>query len=175
MRRVVARPAAARSFAMMSLGTPSRSAPVPPVRDGGWRAFSRSTLELAGVTGVTLRLYRAAVLSLDTSADWPMFIGALVLGIVFVCGALTWHLSNFPLRRWPSRVAAFVGVEVAAEFGMSSVLIALKREPLGSGLATWADWWSLAGNTLLERGLVLGGYAGLLAAAMWVVTRKRPS
>lgn len=171
---MVARPLVARSFAMMTPGTPSRSATVSPVRGGSWRAFSRSTLELAGLAGVTLRLYRAAVLSLDTFADWPVFIGALVLGVVFVCGVLTWHLSNFPLRRWPSRVAAFVGIEVAAEFGMSSVLIALKREPLGSGLATWADWWPLAGQTLLERGLVLGGYAGLLAAAMWIVTRKRP-
>ncbi len=175
MARVVAPPPAVHSFAMMIIGTPSRSASVPPVRGGGWRAFSRSTLELAGLAGVTLRLYRAAILSLDTFAEWPVFIGALVLGVVFVCGVLTWHLSNFPLRRWPSRVAAFVGIEVAAEFGMSSVLIALQKEPLGSGLATWADWWPLAGQTLLERGLVLGGYAGLLAAAMWIVTRKRPT
>jgi len=170
----VARIAVGHSFAIMLPLPPTSSATVPPVRGGSWRAFSRSTLELAGIAGVTLRLYRAAVLSLDTFADWPVFLGALVLGVVFVCGVLTWHLSNFPLRRWPSRVAAFVGIEVAAEFGMSSVLIALRKEPLGSGLATWADWWSLAGNTLLERGLVLGGYAGLLAAAMWVVTRKRP-
>jgi hypothetical protein len=159
----------------MPLSTPSRSGTVSPVRGGGWRAFSRSTLELAGLTGLAVRLYRAAVLSLDSFADWPVFLGALVLGAVFVCGALTWYLSNFPVRRWPSRVAAFVGIEVAAEFGMSSVLIALRKEPLGSGLATWADWWPLAGQTLLERGLVLGGYAGLLAAAMGVVTRKRPT
>jgi hypothetical protein len=128
MGRVVAHRGAARSFALMIPGTPSSSATVSPVRGGGWRAFSRSTLELAGMAGVTLRLYRAAVLSLDTFADWPVFIGALVVGVVFVCGVLTWHLSNFPLRRWPSRVAAFVGIEVAAEFGMSSVLIALRRE-----------------------------------------------
>jgi hypothetical protein len=153
--------------------TPAGNATVPSPRGG--RAFARSTLELAGLTGVMLRLYRAAVLSLDSFADWPVFVGALVLGVVVACGALTWHLSNFPLRRWPLRVAAFVGIEVAAEFGMSSVLIALHKEPLGSGLATWADWWPLAGQTLLERGVVLGAYAGLLAAATWVVTRKRPS
>jgi hypothetical protein len=175
MDPVVAHRGAARSFALMIPGTSSSSGAVSPMRGGGWRAFSRATLELAGMAGVTLRLYRAAVLSIDTFADWPVFIGALVVGVVFVCGVLTWYLSNFPLRRWPSRVAAFVGIEVAAEFGMSSVLIALRREPLGSGLATWADWWPLAGQTLLERGLVLGGYAGLLAGAMWIVTRKRPS
>jgi hypothetical protein len=143
------------------------------VRPGSWRAFSRRTLEIAGLAGVTLRLYRAAVLSLDVTQDWAVFVGALVGGVVFLCAALTWYLSNFPLRRWPTRVAAFVGIEVAAEFGMSSVLIALHREPLGSGTATWADWWGLAGQTLLERGMVLGGYAGLLAAATWLVTRRR--
>lgn len=158
----------------MSRVTPSGSTPALP-RAGAWRTFSRRTVEIAGLTGVLLRLYRAAVLSLDTFVAWPVFLAALVAGVVFVCGALTWHLSNFPLRRWPARVAAFVGVEVAAELGMSSVLIALRREPLGSGLATWADWWPLAGNTLLERGLVLGGYAGLLAAAAWLVTRRRPT
>lgn len=142
-------------------------------RVGAWRAFARRPLEIAGLTGILLRLYRAAVLSLDASTGWPLFLGALLLGAVFACGALTWHLSNFPLRRWPARVAAFVGIEVAAEFGASSLLIALHREPLGSGVATWADWWGLAGNTLLERGLVLGGYAGLLAIATWFVTRRR--
>jgi hypothetical protein len=152
--------------------TPSGSA-AQTARIGAWRAFSRRTLEIAGLTGVLLRFYRAAVLSLDASAGWPLFLAALLLGVVFVCGALTWHLSNFPLRRWPARVATFVGIEVAAEFGASSLLIALRREPLGSGVASWADWWVLAGNTLLERALVLGGYAGLLAVATWFVTRRR--
>jgi hypothetical protein len=128
---------------------------------------------MAGLAGVTLRLYRVAILSLDTASDWAVFIGALVGGVVFLCAVLTWYLSNFPLRRWPARVAAFTAVEVAAEFGMSSVLIAVHREPLGSGLATWSDWWGLAGQTLLERVLVLGGYAGLLAVATWLVTRRR--
>jgi hypothetical protein len=146
---------------------------LPRSRLTSLRVFSRSTLELAGITGVLVRLYRAVILGGDAFANWPMFIAALVAGVVFVCAVLTWHLSNFTLRRWPARVAAFVGIEVAAEFGMSSVLIALRREPIGSAMATWADWWPLAGQTLLERGLVMGGYAALLAGAMWVVTRKR--
>jgi hypothetical protein len=153
--------------------TPSGLPAVGAPRPVSWRALSRSTLELAGVTGILVRLYRAAVLGPDTPLSWPMFIAALIVAVVFVCGVLTWHLSNFHLKRWPYRVALFVAVEVFAEFGMSSVLIALKREPLGSGLATWADWWPLAGQTLLERGLVLGGYATLLAGVMWLVTRRR--
>ena len=137
--------------------------------------MSRSTLELAGLTGIAVRLYRAAILTLESMSSWPVFIGALLVATVFVCGVLTWHLSNFPVKTWPSRVALFVAIEVIAEFGMSSVLIALRREPLGSGMATWADWWPLAGQTLLERALVLGLYAALLAGAMWVVTRRRSS
>lgn len=134
--------------------------------------MSRSTLELAGMTGVLVRLFRAAVLGSAAFSSWTALAGALVVAVIFVCGVLTWHLSNFPLRRWPLRVALFLGVEVAAEFGVSSLLIALRREPLGSGWATWADWWPLAGQTLLERGLVMGAYATLLAGAMWIVTRR---
>ena len=153
---------------------PPTGAPVlPPSRAVSLRAISRSTLELAGLTGIAVRLYRASVLTLDSMSSWPVFIGALLVGVVFVCGVLTWHLSNFPIKAWPSRVALFVAIEVIAEFGMSSVLIALRREPLGSGLATWADWWPLAGQTLLERAVVLGVYAALLAGAMWVVTRGK--
>ncbi len=152
--------------------SPSGLPAVPHARTSVWRAMSRSTLELAGLTGVIVRLYRAAVLGSDAFSSWTALIGGLIVAVIFVCGVLTWHLSNFPIRRWPLRVALFLGVEVAAEFGMSSVLIALRREPLGSGLATWADWWPLAGQTLLERGLVMGAYAALLAGAMWVVTRR---
>lgn len=155
----------------MIRGTPTGVSAVP-AHVSSWRTLSRSALELAGVTGVLVRLYRAAVLGTETFSGWAALVGAVIIAVVFVCGVLTWHLSNFPIRRWPARVAAFLGIEVAAEFGVSSMLIALKREPLGSGLATWADWWPLAGQTLLERALVMGGYATLLAGAMWLVTRR---
>ncbi len=145
---------------------------MPHARTSVWRTMSRSTLELAGLTGVAVRVYRAVVLGSDAFSSWTALVGALIVAVILVCGVLTWHLSNFTIRRWPLRVALFLGVEVAAEFGMSSVLIALRREPIGSGLATWADWWPLAGQTLLERGLVMGAYATLLAGAMWVVTRR---
>lgn len=156
----------------MTRYTPTGAPAVPPSRAVSLRAISRSTLELAGLTGIALRLYRTAILTLESMSSWPVFIGALLVGVVFVCGVLTWHLSNFPIKSWARRVALFVAIEVIAEFGMSSVLIAIGREPLGTGLATWADWWPLAGQTLLERVVVLGGYAGLLAGAMWVVTRR---
>lgn len=155
----------------MTRSVPSSTAAPTAVSPSSWRTASRSTLELAGATGVCVRLYRALVLGAVLS--WPMFIAAAVTGFVLLCAVLTWHLSNFPLRLWPRRVALFLGIEVAAEFGMSSVLIAIRREPLGSGLATWSDWWPLAGQTLLERTAGLSLYAALLAGAMWLVTRPR--
>ena len=84
---------------------------------------------------------------------------------------LTWHLGNFPVRRWPLRVAAFVLVEVAAEMGMSSLLIAFGRERIGSRAAVWGDWWPMAGQTLAERAVVLMLFAAVLAVTVQFVRR----
>jgi hypothetical protein len=132
------------------------------------RAFSLRTLELAGITGVVLRIFRAVVLS---QAGWVTFIAGLVVGGLFLCGMLTWHLANYPIRRWPVRVAGFFVVEAAAEFGTSSVLIALQRERMGSRLATWSDWWPMAGQTLIERALLLALFALLLAGTVQLVRK----
>lgn len=135
------------------------------------RAFALSTVELAGTTGVVLRLFRAAVLTAAMSSNWVIFVLGVVTGVLFLCGMLTWHLGNFPLRRWPLRAALFVLVEAAAELGMSSVLIAFKREPLGTRLAGWHDWWTLAGQTLAERTLIVLLYSLILAACVQIVRR----
>lgn len=138
------------------------------------RAFSLSTVELAGLTGVVLRLLRAGAMSATT----PLFVLGLVLGVLFLCGMLTWHLGNFPLRRWPLRAALFTLVEATSELGMSSVLIAFHRERLGAGLAGWHDWWSLAGHTLAERALIVLLYTLVLAGCVQLVRRaldRRPA
>lgn len=135
------------------------------------RAFSLSTLELAGITGVIVRVFRAIVLTASMSSNWAIFVVGVVIGVLFLCGMLTWHLGNFPLRRWPFRAAAFWGIETAAELGMSSVLIALKREPLGSQQATWHDWWSMAGNTLGANAIIVLIYALILAGSVQLVRR----
>jgi hypothetical protein len=69
-------------------------------------------------------------------------------------------------------VALFAAVEVAAELGMSSVLIALRQERVGSRLAGWGDWWPLAARTLLERALVCALFALVLAAVVQLVRRR---
>jgi hypothetical protein len=89
------------------------------------RAFAIRTVEPAGITGLVLRLWRAALLG---SASWLLFVGGLTVGVLFLCGMLTWHLGNFPVRRWPLRVVAFFLIEVIVEMGMSTLLIAVGRE-----------------------------------------------
>ena len=98
-------------------------------------------------------------------------VGGLVVGVVFLCGMLTWHLGNFPIKRWPSRVALFLAIEVFAEMGTSSLLIAVTRERVGSRVAGWADWWPMAGQTLLERVAVVALFVLVLAASVQLVRR----
>ena len=135
------------------------------------RAFAVRTLEPAGVTGLILRAYRALVLGATATAGWMMFVGGLTVGALFLCGMLTWHLGNFPIRRWPWRVVAFILIEVAAELGMSSLLIGFHRERFGSRVAVWGDWWSMAAQTLIERSVILIIFALVLAASVQIVRR----
>ena len=135
------------------------------------RAFAVRTLEPAGLTGLAVRAYRALLLGAGATAGWVAFVGGLTLGALFLCGMLTWHLGNFPVRRWPTRVLAFVIIEVAAEMGLSSLFIAFQRERIGSRVATWADWWPMAGQTLVERGILLILFAAVLAATVQLVRR----
>lgn len=133
------------------------------------RAFAVRTLEPAGLTGVILRIYRSLLLSVG--AGWMAFVAGLTLGALFLCGMLTWHLGNFPVRRWPLRVLAFIIIEAGAEMGVSSILIAFHRERFGSRMATWADWWPMAGQTVMERGILLMLFALVLAGAVQTVRR----
>lgn len=133
------------------------------------RAFAIRTIEPAGITGIVLRLWRVVLLS---TSQWLWFVAGLTAAILFLCGMLTWHLGNYPVRRWPLRVVAFLSVEVAVEFGMSSLLIAFGRERLGSRMAEWSDWWPLAGQTLLQRALVIIPFALVLALVVQLVRRS---
>ena len=132
------------------------------------RAFAIRTVEPAGITGVLLRLWRAALLA---SSNWVLFVGGLVVGVLFLCAMLTWHLGNFPVKRWPPRVALFLVIEVFAEMGTSSLLIVFSRERVGSRVAAWPDWWPMAGQTLLERTLVLVVFTFVLGASVQLVRR----
>lgn len=135
------------------------------------RKATLSLVEMAALTGLVVRLLRAVVLGSSTGGNWMVLVAGVTIGIVVLCGALTAHVMNFPVRRWMVRVPLFALVEAAAEAGMSSVLIALGREPFGAGRASWGDWWTLAGQTLVERSLVLVVFALLLAGCVQLARR----
>jgi hypothetical protein len=135
------------------------------------RAFAIRTIEPAGVTGLLLRLYRALVLGTAATAGFLPFVAAVLLGVLFLCAMLTWHLGNYPVRRWPLRVAMFMVIEIAAEVGMSSLLISFGQERFGSRVATWSDWWPMAGQTVVERMVVLIAFAVVLAVTVQFVRR----
>jgi hypothetical protein len=135
------------------------------------RAFAVRSVEPAGITGLVLRSYRALMLSATMSAGWIAFILGLTVGVLFFCGMLTWHLGNYPIRRWPLRALTFAIIEVVAELGMSSLLIGFGKERFGSRVATWGDWWPMAGQTLIERLLVVALFTLVLAGSVQLVRR----
>jgi hypothetical protein len=132
------------------------------------RAFAIRTLEPAGITGVVLRVWRATILA---SSDWIVFVLGLTVGVVFLCGMLTWHLGNYPVKRWPPRVLGFLVIELMAELGMSSLLIVMQKERVGSQIAQWADWWSMAGQAVWQRTLVVVLFSLILGAVVQLVRR----
>jgi hypothetical protein len=132
------------------------------------RAFAIRTIEPAGITGLVLRVWRTIVLG---SGSWIFFVSGLTMGVLFLCGMLTWHLGNYPVKRWPLRALAFFVIEFAVEMGMSSLLIVFGRERYGSQAATWGDWWPMAGQALWQRGLTIVLFALILAFVVQLVRR----
>ena len=133
------------------------------------RRFSLSLWEMALMTGVLLRLYRAVVVSYS-GTTW-VWLAALGVGILFFCAMATMHLANFPLTRWVWRAPLFALLEVSAESATSLFLIWLGREPQGTARAEWHDWPSMAIDTFLTRELIVLGWAVVLAIVVSVVRR----
>lgn len=136
-----------------------------------FRRFSISLWEMAIVTGVLLRLYRALVITAGSTSSWLWAGGTFALGLLMLCAAATIHLANYPLQRWVVRAPLFALVEVAAESATALLLIWFGREPWGSTRAEWSDWLPMAAGTLLTRMVTICGWALFLAAVVWVVRR----
>ena len=137
------------------------------------KAFRRLTLNLtetALLTGVVVRLFRSVALTHGFNS-WLYLGGTVSVGILFVCGMATAHLSNYPLYRWSWRAPLFGLVESAGEMAVSFLLIWAGREPEGTARAEFHDWWSMAWSTLWIRGLGICAWALLLAAIVMVVRR----
>lgn len=130
--------------------------------------LARSIVEIALVTGVLVRLFRAVAITRNTGGGL-YYATMLVLGGGFVLLMATVHLSRFPLRQWTWRAPAFAVLESAFESIASLFLIAAHREPLGTGAATFGDWPGMAGSIFLRHTIVLSLFAAVLALTVKLV------
>lgn len=140
-----------------------------------WRTLSLSVVEMAALTGVLLRGYRALALSHSAGTGLGYIAATLTAGAIVLFGMLTLHLANFPVRRWAWRVAAFAAIESLAEVAVSAILIAVRREPIGTtSRATWGDLPSIALGTLEVRVIALALFTIALAGVVQLVRRLLP-
>lgn len=133
------------------------------------RKLTLSIVEMAVLTGIVVRLLLAFALTGIASSDLVYLGGTYALAIVILCVMLTAHLGNYTLRHWTWRVPAFAAIEVGAEMATSLLLIALHREPMGSGRAEYGDWLGMAADTAIYRLVILSVFAVLLAGVVQVV------
>lgn len=116
-----------------------------------FQRLTRSLLEMAVITGVLFRLYRALAMTTGPTSNWAYLAGAFALGALFIFGMATLYLGNYPLRHWVWRAPLFGAVEAAAESLTSLALIYAHREPIGSERAHPHDWAGIATTTLVWR------------------------
>ncbi|HEX9563739.1 MAG TPA: hypothetical protein VF981_07200 [Gemmatimonadaceae bacterium] len=108
-----------------------------------FRRVTFSVVEMAVITAVVLRVYRALALSI-AGANLTLLGISFAIGFVVLFGMVTLHLGNFTVRRWTWRAPLFATIEASVEALVSLGLIALGREPLGSARATFQDWPGIA-------------------------------
>jgi hypothetical protein len=131
--------------------------------------LARSTVEMALVTGVLARLYRAVILT-HGDPDSGVYIAAtFFIGASFVLMMATVHLSRFSLREWMWRAPMFAALEGAFEMVTSAGLIALHREPLGTSAATFSDWPRMTAGVFGWRLVVICVFAAVLALIVKLV------
>ena len=127
--------------------------------------IARSSIELALITGIVIRLFRAVVLTHGDATS--SYLGAsLVLGTLFLLGMATLHLGRFPVREWAWRAPLFAVFETAGEMLVSLVLIWLHREPWGTARAEFVDWQAMATGVVFWRVLGVSVWALLLGATV---------
>lgn len=130
---------------------------------GSFRKLAFSTAEMAIITGLLIRVFRAFLLT-HAGNDQPLLLGAgFLIGAVFLFAMATLHLGNFPLRHWVWRAPLFALLVAATEMAVSAGLIAIGREPLGTARATFADWPGMALDVALLRLVATSAYALALA------------
>lgn len=135
------------------------------------RRLSLSLPQMALLTGIGLRLYRAAVLTYGWSDSWAWVGGTFLGGAVFLCLCVTLHLGNYPVRSWLWRAPVFAVMEAGAEIVLSLALTTVGLEPLGSAAASIEDWQGTAARILFWRLIGISLFALVLAIVTSVVRR----
>ena len=132
------------------------------------RRLAVSLVGMAVITGVVVHLYRWLVLSHRPDSLWLFFTGVAGFFILLL-GLTTAHLGNHTVRTWLWRAPLFAIVESATEAVVSAVLIAAGIERIGSQLARWSGWPSLALHMAIRRTIAILLFALLLAVVVqWV-------
>ena len=145
---------------------PVKTASYPKIDEiRSFRRLTFSIVEMAVLTAVVLRVYRALALSLAGANVF--FLGiSFAIGFIVLFGMVTLHLGNFTVRRWVWRAPLFALIEASAESLTSLGLILIHREPLGSARATFADWPGIVGSIFTWRVSAIIVFALVLAAVI---------
>ena len=145
---------------------PVKTASYPKIEEiRSFRRLTFSIVEMAVLTAVILRVYRALALSLAGANVF--FLGlSFAIGFVVLFGMVTLHLGHFTVRRWVWRAPLFALIEAAAESLTSLGLILIHKEPFGSSRATFADWPGMVGSIFTWRLSSIVVFALVLAAVV---------
>ena len=123
------------------------------------------------VTGITLRFYRAYVLS-HGSPESGLWVGwTLVIGALLLLVMLTVHLANYTVRHWWWRAPLFAALEAATEILMALALTAAGLEKVGSRVASLSDWLPIIAQVIAWRMVVIIPFTMLLAVVVTIVRR----
>ena len=133
------------------------------------RRLSMSIVEMAVITGVLLRVYRALALTVGPQRNFLYASVMFGLGLAFLFGMATLHLGNFTIRHWLWRAPLFAVIEATVEVAASAALIAVHREPMGSARAFFADWPRIAVEIYFFRIIGLLLFALILAGVVQLV------
>ncbi|HUF29416.1 MAG TPA: hypothetical protein VMM77_02045 [Gemmatimonadaceae bacterium] len=131
------------------------------------RRLSLSLVTVAVVAGVTLRLYRLAMLHVTGFVVVLAAIGGLALLAAFV----TLHLGNYPLRQWIWRAPVFALVQSVASLATSALFVAAGMERIGSTAMEWPQWRADILQTLVRNSVAVCAFALMLAAGVQIVRR----
>jgi len=131
--------------------------------------LAQSVFDMALVTGIVARLYRAIILTREGSEGGLYVAVTFTLGAIFLLSMTTGHLSRFPLKQWMWRAPVFAALVGVFEMLTSLALIAAHREPLGTGAAAFSDWPTMAVYAIGWRIVTISVFALILAIIVkWV-------